>query len=598
MKRLCLDMGTHKFAAIEVDDNGDIVKYAMDKHRFSLLKDGQVENVPMAAKELRDFLTKNGFDMTLPVVTAVAGKSMIVKTVEGRKRITSDFVKQEDVDDLLAEITQKASLEGYLLSDFDVVQWTLDDMIVENPVGRHGHNLKTTLVMQFFRKDTVLSLIKTLQEAGLTVTSIFSEAVASKEAAVRKELRYFNIVLVDVGAGTSDITIFREGRVYNFASVPMAGQYITEHVAQQFMVPLETAEKMKIKPGSRKKVENIVGKKVQVDEDVLMTCIQDAASVLASTLAAKIVEANNGKVPSAVALVGGGALTPKLDEFLAQALEIPNEMVHVAKLQAKGELSKPAWAVALGLASLYPRRNVLHVLVEDRLACFLANEHPTVASALTRSGTDLNTLAQRGSTTISINVGSQLQEFVVYEENEIQPYVNGAPASWETLLSDGDVVRFQLGDRKLKLDLYVIIEADTRQKLPLSLVDEEGRIVTVPEGKRVYRLFPGTKQELEDLLSRKEHRLVRLRGPSSVQPGSLYKKIEYTFVTVTIDGGTSLQVPVDEKETVADLLAFLLDKGFLESRSLFISDGRREIGYSEPVAQFMQIVIVYDRIRG
>lgn len=598
MKRLCLDMGTHKFAAIEVNDNGDIVKYAMDKHRFSLLKDGQVENVPMAAKELRDFLAKSGFDMTLPVVTAVAGKSMIVKTVEGRKRITSDFVSQKDVDDLLEEITEKASLEGYLLSDFDVVQWALDDMIVENPIGRHGHNLKTTLVMQFFRKDTVLSLIKTLQEAGLTATSIFSEAVASKEAAVRKELRYFNIALVDVGAGTSDITIFREGRVYNFASIPMAGQYITEHVAQQFMVPLETAEKMKIKPMPRKSVENIVGKKVQVDVDLLLTCIQDAASVLASTLAAKIVEANNGKVPSAVALVGGGALTPKLDEFLAQALEIPNEMVHVAKLQAKGELSKPAWAVALGLASLYPRRNVLHVLVEDRLACFLTNEHPTVASALSRAGIDLNTLTQRDSTTVSINVGSQLQELVVYEENEIQPHVNGAPASWETLLNDGDVVRFQVGNRKLKLDLYVIVEADTRQKVPLSLVDEEGRIVTVPEGKRVYRLFPGTKVELEDLLSRKEHRLVRLRGPSLVQPGSLYEKIDYTFVTVTINGGTSLQVPVDEKETVADLLAFLLDKGLLESKPIFINDGRREIGYSEPVAQFMQILIVYDKIRG
>jgi len=167
MKRLCLDMGTHKFAAMEVDDTGNIVKYAMQKHRFSLLKNGQIENVPMAAKELREFLAKNDFDMTLPVVTAVAGKSMVVKTVEGRRRITSDFVKQEDVDDLLAEITEKASMEGYLLSDFDIAKWTLDDMIVENPIGRHGHSLEVTLVMQFFRKDTVLSLIKTLQEAGL-----------------------------------------------------------------------------------------------------------------------------------------------------------------------------------------------------------------------------------------------------------------------------------------------------------------------------------------------------------------------------------------------------------------------------------------------
>jgi len=598
MKRLCLDMGTHKFAAMEVDDTGNIVKYAMQKHKFSLLKNGQIENVPMAAKELREFLAENDFDMTLPVVTAVAGKSMIVKTVEGRRRITSDFVQQEDVDDLLAEITEKASLEGYLLSDFDVAKWTLDDMIVENPIGRHGHSLEVTLVMQFFRKDTVLSLIKTLQEAGLKVTSIFSEAVASKEAAVRKELRYFNIALVDAGAGTSDITIFKEGKVCNFASIPMAGQYITEHLAQRFMVPLETAEKMKIKPGLKRSVENIVGKRIQVDQNLILTCIQDAASVLASALAAKILEANNGKAPSAVALVGGAALTPKLDEFLAQALEIPNEMVHVAKLSAKGELSKPAWAVALGLAMLEPRHNVIHAVVEDKLAFFLTNEHPTVNSALLRAGTDVNRMQQRDVSTISIKVGSELQEFAVYEENEIEPYVNGTPASWGTFLHDGDVVRFQIGDRKLKLDLYVIIDDNIRQKVPLSLVDEDGHIVTEPQEKKAYKLFPGTKQELEDLLSRKEHKLVRLRGPSLVQPGSLYKKIDYTFLAVTINGGTSIHIPVDEKETVADLLAFLLDKGLIESKALFITDGHREIGYSEPVAQFLQIIIVYDKIRG
>jgi len=142
------------------------------------------------------------------------------------------------------------------------------------------------------------------------------------------------------------------------------------------------------------------------------------------------------------------------------------------------------------------------------------------------------------------------------------------------------------------------VEGEIRQKLPLSLVDEEGHIVTAPEKEKVYRLFPSTKEELEDLLSRKEHRLVRLRGPSLVQPGSLYKKIDYTFVTVTINGGPSLQVPVDEKETVADLLAFLLDKGLIQSKALFITDGHREIGYSEPIAQFLQIIIVYDKIRG
>jgi len=57
------------------------------------------------------------------------------------------------------------------------------------------------------------------------------------------------------------------------------------------MVPLETAENMKVKPGLKKYVENIVGKRIQVDKNLILTCIQEAASVLASALAAKIFEA-------------------------------------------------------------------------------------------------------------------------------------------------------------------------------------------------------------------------------------------------------------------------------------------------------------------
>lgn len=598
MRRLCLDIGTHKFAAIEVDEQNNIVNYALKQHQFSILKDGQVENVPMAAKELRSFLEKYNFDLNLPALIAVAGKSMVVKTVEGRKHIFSDFVTEHDVETLLAEITEKASLEGYLLSDYDIVQWTLDDMIVENPIGRHGQLLKVKVVLQFFRKDTVLSLINTVKEAGLNIISIYSEAVASKEASVRQELRYFNIALVDIGAGTSDITVFKEGRVYNFASINMAGQFITQYIAQKFMVPLDVAEKIKVKPSNAKKVKNIVGKQISIDIAKVTDAISEAASTLAVNLAEQILKANDDKSPSAVALVGGGSLTPKLDEFLAQALDISPEMVHVAKLEAKGELSKPTWAVALGLAYLDVKRDIIRISLNGSSVFFLNTEHPTVQSALARSGLNIEQLLSRKPKVINVLLGHDNQEIILYEQNDVVPYVNGSKSNWEALLHDGDVLTFHITERTVKMDLCCIVEGSMRQKVNLSLVDENGKPISDPVEGHSYRLSPATKSELENMLSIKEQRFVRLKGPEIIAPGTLYKKIDFTFVNVTVDSSEPIKVPVDERETIADLLAFLMDKGLIQSKSLHISDGKREIGFSELASNFFDVFIAYDKNHG
>ncbi|NPV88272.1 cell division protein FtsA [Coprothermobacteraceae bacterium] len=595
MNFLALDIGTHKFAALEVRD-GQIARHASLKHAFAVLRDGQVENVPMATKELSLFLERSGLDMTLPVALAVAGKSMAVRVVEGRKTIQGEFVKENDVLSLLLDVTRNAHIEGYLLADFDVSKWLLDDMTVSNPVGRHGKELRARVVLQFFRKDTVLSLIKAVKDTGLEIWSISSEAVASKEAAVPPELRYFNIALVDVGAGTSDVTVFRDGAVYNFSSVAMAGDFVTQFLSQKFMIPIDVAERLKVRPKSQK-VLNVVGKAVNIRKEDLLKGIEEASVVLANTIAAIIVEANDKKAPSAVALVGGGSLTPRLAEYLARVLDIPSEMVHVAKLKAEGELQKPEWAVALGLARLSPERNVAKILVQNKPAYFLRYERPTVESALRRAELDLERLLDRETILLQVKVGSDTEDLVVHEENELEYRVNGRAALAEDQVGDGDEIVVERLGRSIKSDFYVIIETNTRERVPISLVDDKGRVISAPVPGVKLRFFPSTRRELEEYLTRVKRELIRLKGPDFIMPGVVYKQVSFSKVKVSV-GSENIVVPVDEGETLASLLAYLNDLGVLDRKPLRILSDGHELSYTDNVSLCEQVTILYDKNRG
>jgi hypothetical protein len=195
-------------------------------------------------------------------------------------------------------------------------------------------------------------------------------------------------------------------------------------------------------------------------------------------------------------------------------------------------------------------------------------------------------------------IGNQLEEFSAYEQNVVVPYLNGAAASWNNPISDGDVIEIHSNEKELAMDLFVTVEGITNERVPLSLVDQDGKVVEQPNSGTIYKIYPGTKEELESILSKQEQTVVRLKGPRFVSPGTHYKKVEDGFVNVKIGDQGPIQVPVSTEETLADLLAYLVDMGVLEEKPMYVTDGKREIAYSEPIINTLEIFIIYDKSRG
>ena len=143
--------------------------------------------------------------------------------------------------------------------------------------------------------------------------------------------RMLNIALVDVGAGTSDISITKDGSIIAFGMIPMAGDALTETIARHCLVDFGTAEQIKKDAGIMKEItyKDIMGLQQSITKGELLEVVNPVIESMALQVADKIKELNGGKSVSAVFVVGGGGKIEGYTERLAEELGIQKERVAV-----------------------------------------------------------------------------------------------------------------------------------------------------------------------------------------------------------------------------------------------------------------------------
>ena len=137
---------------------------------------------------------------------------------------------------------------------YTVRQYQLDHYPLSTLRGHKGQELEAQVVATFLPSEVVESLYAVMNRAGLEVASLTLEPIAAMNAAIPAELRLLNLVLVDIGAGTSDIAVCREGSVVGYTMATVAGDEITEALMNAFLVDFHTAERLKTSLESREPV--------------------------------------------------------------------------------------------------------------------------------------------------------------------------------------------------------------------------------------------------------------------------------------------------------------------------------------------------------
>lgn len=470
-----LDIGTGKIIGLvmeKLDNQYQVIDAEMLEHSTRAMMDGQihdVEAVAAAIRKIKDTLEKRLQIKLESAAVAAAGRAL--KTSRGHcgksrsilNEITNDEVKALEIEAVLEAQYKLAQEEmggkgrnNYFCVGYSVVQYTLEGQIISKLQGQVGSEIAVEVIATFLPRVVVDSLFSALKKAGLSVESLTLEPIAALSVAIPPAMRLLNLALVDIGAGTSDIALVKDGNVYAYAMVPTAGDELTEHLASRYLLDFNTAEHTKrcLLRQDQIEIKDILNNQFIIASQELCQELQPLVGEITGEIA-EIITLLNGKVPDAVVCVGGGSLTPSLTTCLAGKLGIPANRVGIRTVQNLDFirtdhefLSGPQGITPLGIAYNYftiPPIPFIKVSVNGRETPLWNMGELNVGAALLSSGISLGSIYGKPGMGKTVEVNGFVR--VIKGSLGTPPIikVNGEPGSLETGLKDEDSIEFTPG---------------------------------------------------------------------------------------------------------------------------------------------------------
>ena len=416
-----LDIGTRNVVGLvgkRVGDAIDILAVHRQEHNTRSMLDGQIHDVPEVAKVIA--LVKKQLEGSVGPLqkasVAAAGRALFTihttaeietrpsKTLTQDEERTLELAAIQNAQKQLAAIKAIADPGSYYCVGYSVVSFSLDNTQLKTLEGQRGKLAAIELIATFLPRQVIDSLQSALESIGLEMSTLTLEPIAAISVLIPPSMRHLNLTLVDIGAGTSDVAITRSGSVVGYGMVPCAGDEITEAISTKFLLDFNVAEMVKrhLNSSKTKKITytDVLGLKHKISSKEIIDSITPDIKALAQTIADQILTLNIVP-PQAVLLVGGGALTPLLPQFLAEALTIPFSRVGIRRpdgsagmVKIPAELCEPDAVTPLGILKLADSRSLtfVNVTVNDQLLRLFNLGGLTVGDALLTAGIDIRTL--------------------------------------------------------------------------------------------------------------------------------------------------------------------------------------------------------------
>ena len=341
-----LDIGTRNIVGtvgyLTGDDEFNVVAQCVRQHETRAMLDGQIHDIGRVArtisavkKELEDQIGEPLSEVciaaagrVLKTVTTHVEYEYAEETVVSAEDIhTLNLLGIESAQDKLKE--QNDTRYKFYCVGYSVMKYYLNDDLFISIEGHKANKIGEDVIVTFLPEDVVDGLYSAVGQAGLTVANMTLEPIAAINVAIPENFRMLNIALVDVGAGTSDISITKEGSIIAYGMIPYAGDELTELIVQHFLVDFKTAEAMKLASTTDREVtyEDIMSISHTIPADEIWDLVQPTVDKITTEVAAKIKELNGDKTVSACFVVGGGGKIHGFTEALAEKLDLPAERV-------------------------------------------------------------------------------------------------------------------------------------------------------------------------------------------------------------------------------------------------------------------------------
>lgn len=458
-----LDIGTRNVVGTvgyQTDDKEFVVtaQYVRE-HETRAMLDGQIHDIGRVAKtikEVKDELEKQTGQPLEEVCIAAAGRVLKTVTthveyeyaqesvVTGEDVNTLNLLGIEKAQEALKEVND-TSYKFYCVG-YSTVKFFLNDEVFISLEGHKANKIGEDIIVTFLPEDVVDGLYAAVGQAGLSVANMTLEPIAAINVAIPENYRMLNIALVDVGAGTSDISITRDGSIIAYGMIPHAGDEMTEVIVQHFLVDFNMAESIKLQSTTSDTVtyKDIMSIEHTIPAQDVWDVAAPVVDNIAQEVSAKIRELNGDKTVSACFVVGGGGKIHGFTEKLAEDLDLPEERVALRGEEVLGDVTfeqedikkDPLLVTPIGICLNYydQRNNFIMVRFNGERIKLYDNNRLTIVDAALQAGFSNDELFPKRGTPINFTVNG-VARLVRGEAGEgAVVTMNGKPASINTPL--------------------------------------------------------------------------------------------------------------------------------------------------------------------
>ena len=299
-----IDIGTSKVCMIlgEVNNFGQIEVVSSSTYKCNGLQKGKIVNEDDISLSISKTIKKAEEDTELKISSAyvtIPGKYVTIVQNSIVKEVKDKFagVSQKDVQNAIMQVKDIDIPENQIIVDMVIDSIILDNgNIVNDPVGSFSSNFTVNAEIILANKEYVRKISNIFKKAGLEIDGIVPTSLAERNLVLDKNELYDNVMLLDIGAGNTEIGVFDGNRFVYTNTIPLGGDNITHDISLVLNISEEEADKLKRQYG--------LALKSFIDNDneiMLNTCTDDTRSkVIKSSELIEIMEARIEEIFSLV----------------------------------------------------------------------------------------------------------------------------------------------------------------------------------------------------------------------------------------------------------------------------------------------------------
>lgn len=365
---VALDIGTTKVCTLIAHKSAKNIEIlGVGSHPSHGLKKGSVVNIEKTVESIRTSIEEAklmaGIEDLESATVGIAGNHIYCFNSSGVVPVKNKEINQADVDRVV-----EAAKAVLIPSDREILhvipqEFKVDNTVgIKNPIGMCGSRLEVNVHIVTGKTPLIHNLVKCVEQAGLNANEVILQPIASSRSVLSSEEKELGVVLIDIGGGTTDVAVWKDGSLLHSQIIPLGGNHFTNDLAVALKIPHNEAERIKLAHGTVLKATQLNETYLTVQglsgtrpREVSLSFIAEVLGARAEELFAVvrelILEKNlQGQITGGFVLTGGGALIKNLPELAEFILEKPVKMGYPTAFGGMTTaMQHPKFSTVLGL---------------------------------------------------------------------------------------------------------------------------------------------------------------------------------------------------------------------------------------------------------